>query len=81
MVKKKISVRIDQDLLNEFVVALQGYKEEVQKISEIPTADLTITSIIESSLSYGAIHLEQQKKRIIKVNERMKESEFTTNET
>lgn len=58
MAKKHISVRIDQDKLNDFVEAYQAYRKELDKFSNLPVEELTMTSILEFALFYGAEQLK-----------------------
>lgn len=59
VLKKKISARIETDLLNDYVDQFQKYRE-VKFKGDYPVKELTITQILEEALFYATKYLEEK---------------------
>lgn len=66
--KRQISVRINQDLINDFVQALQEVREELDVVSEVSYPELKMTNVLELALTNGIQHLKQEKEKIRLLN-------------
>lgn len=70
--KRQISVRINEDLINDFVESLQQYREELDIVSEVSYSELKMTNILELALTHGMHQLKQEKEKIQWVNAELK---------
>ena len=65
MSKRKISVRLNEDLLSDFVEALQDLRQEIDLKTKVVYPDMTMTSLLETALQHATIHLKEERNKML----------------